>query len=155
MWEKYLLPPFSIKGMTVLDIGAACGDTAFFYFSHGAARVVGVELDDKRAKVFSENAKRLHWDADIISGPFASSQLSMPHDFLKVDCEGGEVCLLEVDSLKPMVVELHPWLIGEPTMRSIVSKFHLRRLHAELWTNVPSAGSERERPHDSAVVRER
>jgi hypothetical protein len=143
MWERYLLPPFDLKGKTVLDIGAACGDTAFFYFLHGAGKVVGVELDKNRCAAFSRNAGRLGWNAEIIKGPFKSSQLSIPHDFLKMDCEGGEASLLDVESLGPAVMELHPWIIGQRTMDTIVSKFRLRRMYAYLWTNIPRSTSER------------
>jgi hypothetical protein len=35
-FEKYYLPPFPLKNKKVLDLGACCGETAYFYLQHGA-----------------------------------------------------------------------------------------------------------------------
>ncbi len=135
IWEKYLLPSFPLEGKTVLDVGAAGGDTAFFYFTHGAKQVVGVEADPRRCKIFKLNAERLGWDARIICEPFSARHLSIPHDFLKVDCDGGETALLEVDSIKPSAMELHPWIVGQGTVDQIVSKFKMSHLDSYLWAS--------------------
>ena len=39
-WHEYYLPA---QGKTVLDLGAGCGETAFFYLNHGAKHVISVE----------------------------------------------------------------------------------------------------------------
>jgi hypothetical protein len=39
-FEKYYLPPFSLKDKTVLDVGACCGETAYFYLQHDAKKVI-------------------------------------------------------------------------------------------------------------------
>jgi 2-polyprenyl-3-methyl-5-hydroxy-6-metoxy-1,4-benzoquinol methylase len=48
-WTAWYLPRFNLAGKTVLDIGAGCGETAAFYFDHGAEKVVAVELDQVKA----------------------------------------------------------------------------------------------------------
>ena len=40
MWHEQYLP----CGKKILDIGAGCGETALFYFKHGAEKVVCVEI---------------------------------------------------------------------------------------------------------------
>jgi 2-polyprenyl-3-methyl-5-hydroxy-6-metoxy-1,4-benzoquinol methylase len=58
IWEKYYIPPFSLKGKTVLDVGAGCGETVFLFFLHGAKKVIAIEPNVKAVKYLKENAKK-------------------------------------------------------------------------------------------------
>lgn len=49
-WKKHYLP-VDIKGKTVLDVGAGCGETALFYFMNGARKVIAVERDPVKGQM--------------------------------------------------------------------------------------------------------
>lgn len=106
-WEKYYLPIFSLKGKTVLDVGAGCGETAFFYLLHGAKKVVAIEPDLKAANCLRENTRRNKWNVEIIPEHFKTEHLRIPHDFMKMDIEGREGELLNVSYAKECIVEVH------------------------------------------------
>jgi hypothetical protein len=107
VWKNCYLPRFSLKGKTVLDIGAGCGETAFFYFLHGAKKVVAIEPYVKAVSILRENAEINKWNVHIIPEKFKLEHLEIPHDFMKVDIEGGEVELLKVEINEPCIVEVH------------------------------------------------
>jgi predicted rRNA methylase YqxC with S4 and FtsJ domains len=105
---KYYLPNFSLKGLTVLDVGACCGETAWYFFKHGAKKVVCIEILEDRVKMIEANKKTLGLNIDVVGEAFKPEHLQIPHDFIKVDIEGAETLLLPyVSSLKPCVVEAH------------------------------------------------
>lgn len=107
IWERYYLPNFSLDGKTVLDIGAGCGETAFFYLLNGARKIVAIEPDRKATECLKENAKRNNWNIEIIQEVFKLEHLNIPHDFMKMDIEGHEKELLKVQHVKPCIVEVH------------------------------------------------
>jgi hypothetical protein len=111
----HYLPPFSLEGKTVLDIGACCGETAWYYLQHGAKKVIAIECDSKRLEILKNNTKRLGLNIDIVAEPFSVSHLTdFDYDFIKCDIEGYEMLLLESKSeLKPCVVEVHNLWIKE------------------------------------------
>ena len=84
-WHKYLLPRM---GRNQLDIGAGCGETAFFYLNHGAERVICVEGNKACLENLRSNFGN-HHRVTII-----------PHfvENIKVDIDGGE---------KNMIIETH------------------------------------------------
>ncbi len=84
MWHRSYLP---VHG-TVLDVGAGCGETAFFYLNHGAERVVCVEGDPEALECLRKNFGS---DPRVIIIPLMI-------DSLKIDVEGSE---------KNMIVETH------------------------------------------------
>src|SRR5437899_4882266 len=51
LWHRFYLP----VGKTVLDLGAGCGETAFFYLNHGAEKVICVEGDPGAATLLRKN----------------------------------------------------------------------------------------------------
>jgi hypothetical protein len=113
-WEKYYLPEFSLEGKTVLDVGAGCGETAYFYFLHGAKRVIAVEVDPVQLELLKGNAELNGWNDDghqlnIIPRAFEVEDLRREKfDFAKIDIEGGEADLLALDEIDfPMVLEAH------------------------------------------------
>jgi methylase of polypeptide subunit release factors len=103
----HYLPPFSLKGKTVLDAGACCGETAYYFLKHGAAKVIAVECDAKRIEIIRRNVKALNLNVEVVPEPFSYKHL-LEFDFIKCDCEGAEVNLLNDPAvLKPCVVETH------------------------------------------------
>jgi tRNA G37 N-methylase Trm5 len=130
-WEKYYLPEFSLEGKTVLDVGAGCGETAYFYFLHGARRVIAVEIDPVQVELLKGNAEVNGWNGngrqlDIIPRAFEVEDLErQTFDFVKVDIEGGEADLLKLDKINfPLVLEAH----GIETRDQLMKKFGLSLL---------------------------
>ena len=113
-WEKYYLPDFSLEGKTVLDVGAGCGETAYFFFEHGAKEVIAVEVDPIQVGLLKENSEQNGWTSanrsmKIIPRAFEVGDLATEKfDFAKIDIEGGEVDLLQLDRMDlPLVLEAH------------------------------------------------
>jgi hypothetical protein len=106
LWDRYLAT--DIKDKVVLDVGAGCGETALWFLSKGAKHVVAIESDDKAFELLVQNTKG--HSVDCISGKFNLDSLNIPHDYLKLDIEGGEDIMLQASDLrydKPFVVEIH------------------------------------------------
>jgi hypothetical protein len=113
-FEKYYLPSFSLKNKIVLDVGACCGETAYFYLQHGAEKVICVEPDPTRAELILRNKQKLNLNIELINDFFSPKHLSLNHDFIKCDIEGHETKLIPyVKNLKPCIVEAHGQAIRE------------------------------------------
>ncbi len=76
MWHEAYLP----VGKTVLDLGAGCGETAFFYLNHGADHVICVESDPEAVVHLRRN---FGGDSRVTILPFHI-------DSVKMDVEGSE-----------------------------------------------------------------
>ena len=127
-WQKYYLPGFSLEGKTVLDIGAGCGETAYFYFLHGVKQVIAVEMDPVQVALLKENSSLNRWNVSgerlrIIPRAFELEDINREtFDFVKMDIEAGEVFLLSLDKIDfPIVLEAH----GEELMNRLLEKFKL------------------------------
>jgi tRNA G37 N-methylase Trm5 len=108
IWENYYLPPFPLKGKTILDVGAGCGETALLYFLNGANRVIAIEPNANAVKYLYENIRENNWNVEVFPEPFSLSHLNLDFDFMKMDCEGCEELLLSIPEVsKPSVVEVH------------------------------------------------
>lgn len=123
VWRRYYLPPFPLEGKTVLDIGAGCGETIYFYLLNGAKKVIANEIDPESVAFIEKNALLNDWNVEIINGAFDIAMLSTySHDFMKMDIEGGEKCLVHFNGdLKPCVIEVH----DDETKERLVSRFGL------------------------------
>jgi ribosomal protein L11 methylase PrmA len=119
----WYLPPFSLKGKIVLDLGACCGETAYYFLQNGACKVVCVECDPEYIKLLEENKKNLNLNIEIVAERFNLKHLQISHDFIKCDIDSGEVDLLPIaEHLKPCVLEVHT-----PNLRNQFEKkgFHV------------------------------
>lgn len=122
LWERYYLPVGGVKGKVILDAGAGDGETAWFYLSHGARKVVSVEPDPVAFSCLEANAKRYGWPVVCLNEKFNLSHLEGV-DIAKIDVEGGEYQLLELDRLLPGCVEVH----GREMKEKFAAKWpHLR-----------------------------
>jgi hypothetical protein len=121
-WKNWYLPPWSLKGKTILDVGAGCGETALFYYRHGASRVIAVEPQAPLTPVLKKNRERNRWDMEIVEGPFDTSMLGRSFDFMKMDGEGCETLLLNLDSIPACAIEVH----DRVTVDRLVEKFGMK-----------------------------
>ena len=103
-WQKHYLP-VSVKGKTVLDVGAGEGETAFFFLSHGAEKVICIECDGEKASNLQKNS--FNHNIESYFRKFNLTDLDKRFDFLKMDIEGYEEALLGVNLHAPAVIEVH------------------------------------------------
>jgi len=106
-----------VRGKVVLDVGADYGSTADFFLSRGAARVIAVEGDPRsfrRLEALSRERSGLVAVQKRVASATDWRALLTSHTahVVKVDCEGGEGFLLDLDDdlfSKPeaWAVELH------------------------------------------------
>ena len=103
-WAKHYLP-MDLKGKTILDVGAGEGETARFFLQHGAAKVICIEPGKEAFSYLKLNASKNRLTA--LNKLFELTDLSIPHDLLKMDIEGYEELLLDVKLNTPAVLEVH------------------------------------------------
>jgi hypothetical protein len=99
--------PSSLKDKTILDIGAGCGETIFFFALKGCKNFVAVEPNPRCANLLQKNAKINSLNVRVYNDVFRKSHLKENFDFIKCDCEGGESILLEEEISKPISLEVH------------------------------------------------
>jgi len=135
-WKKYYLPPFSLSGKTVLDVGAGCGETALFFFLFGAEKVIAIEPDSKAVEYLKENIATNKWNVEIMPERFSLKHLTLDFDFVKIDIEGDEEMLLSLPKLgKPCVVEVHGAKLLNRFMEKDWVKIHTMEDEIYLITN--------------------
>lgn len=83
-WHDWYLP----VEKTVLDLGAGCGETAFFYLNHGAKRVICIESNPEAVKLLKRN----------FGNDNRVTIVEAQVDSIKIDIEGSE---------RNMVLETH------------------------------------------------
>lgn len=106
-WARYYLP-IDLTGLTVLDVGAGEGETAKFFLDHGAAKIICIEPDPRANKILETNAFNHPGKIEIHPKFFELSDLSLKHDFMKMDIEGYEESLLSGAQLPvASVIEVH------------------------------------------------
>lgn len=136
-WHQGYLP---IKGGTVLDVGAGCGETALFYLLHGAKQVLAIESDPNAYAMLRRNFRG---DPRVI--PIQAFVTD-----IKVDIEGAE------DGL---TVEWHGWRREEVVARSTpfnnvrTSRFHVEYAPHKFSFGDPTWHLRRARDRLLAMVR--
>jgi len=117
---------FNYHDKTVLDIGADYGSTATFFLIRGAKRVYAIEGNLVLFKRLRENAKkdrRIHaFHVNISSAKKFTSLFRLHPDIIKVDCEGCEKHLLDIEndvfrSVKEYVIETHTKMLYNKFMK--------------------------------------
>jgi hypothetical protein len=107
-WERLYLPPGGVNDKTVLVAGARCGGDVWFYFNHGAKKVIAIEPDTRCTTYLKRNAAKFNWNVDVIERGIRLSDFELPHDFAEMNIEGYEMILLEGPvKLQPTVLEAH------------------------------------------------
>jgi hypothetical protein len=106
-WHRYYKFPSSLKNKTLLDVGAGCGETIFFYALKGCRNFIAVEPNIQCANLLRKNAKNNSLNVKVYNDIFREKHLNENFDFIKCDCEGGESILLEKEISKPISLEVH------------------------------------------------
>jgi SAM-dependent methyltransferase len=91
-WESfYVIDKQKLRGATVLDVGAGCGETAAFYFEKGAKKVICVESDPRCVRMLEFNRLVNDWNLEIVHSAFDPTILGRREvELAKFDCEGCE-----------------------------------------------------------------
>ncbi len=141
LWETVYLPT-EVKGKTVLSVGEGCGETALFYLKHGARKVIAIEKEREPYELLCRNVSKNNLNVETINEAFALAHLDLSYDFMKMDIEGDERILLELESrdLRPCIVEAHRFT-DKSLPEKIQERFNLRKLftntkNAILLTNI-------------------
>jgi len=140
-WEEDYLPA-SVEGKVVLSVGDGCGETSLFYLRHGASKVIAVEKDPEPFELLCKNVKTNGLNVVPLNDSFSLDHLKLGFDFMKVDVEGGERILLDLDRslLGPCVIEAHRFN-DRMLPEKLEERFGMRRIstigrNAVLLTNV-------------------
>lgn len=135
-WRRFYKPPIA-HNEVILDAGAGCGETAYFFFSLGAKKVIAIEPDETRYARLLRNIKVNDWNCVAINDVLRPEMITgdrFQFDFAKVDIEGAEIDLLGFD-LPPSVIEVHTF--NDHTRQhqlGIDSEFQRKGFHT-VWTN--------------------
>jgi len=108
------LPKFSLKGKTVLDLGACCGETANIFLKAGAKKVICVEPNINSINCLDFNRQNLGWNVDIIPEKATPKHIiEEKPDLIKCDIEGYEMDLIDYLPNYPCVLEVHNYWIRD------------------------------------------
>jgi hypothetical protein len=113
-WHRYYLP----VGKTILDLGAGCGETAFFYLNHGAQRVICIEGNPSALKLLKEN---FGTDSRVVI-------VDAYVDSIKVDIEGAEEDMVIETHFAPFLKHLYTLPHSDSTLPGGVSIWRLTRM---------------------------
>lgn len=102
----------SFKNKTILDLGADYGSTAYYFLRKKASKVIAVEGDPQLAsklRLYFQNGDEVVTIEDFIDSPKKIEKLIFEYhpNLVKVDIEGSEKYLLEIDNVE----QVNEWLI--------------------------------------------
>jgi hypothetical protein len=115
-WKRDYKFPSSLKNKTILDIGAGCGESIFYFALKGCRNFIAIEPNTECAKLLEKNAEHNSLNVKVYNDFFNRSHLAETFDLIKCDCEGGESILLEHQISKPISLEVHGL--------DLIKKFH-------------------------------
>ena len=104
-WRRHYLP-ISLKNLVILDVGAGEGETARFFLDNGAQKVICIEPFKESFMYLKRNAVS-HPIVPLNKSFETSDLLTHSFSFLKMDIEGYEESLLQIDLSFPAVIEVH------------------------------------------------
>ena len=102
-----------LTSKSVIDVGAAVGDTALYFAKLGASHVYAFEMDKSRCEMARANIERNNMQERItlFDEPATAEKINqLQYDFIKVDCEGCEYELipsLTLEGVSELVMEYH------------------------------------------------
>ena len=113
-----------VKGKIVLDIGADVGSTADYFLRNGAKEVIAVEGNRELYAQLEENSKIVSGIKPVYKllccyGGFEELIEKYKPDIVKIDCEGMELHLINVNNdilrtVKEYMVEVHSPILWGP-----------------------------------------
>lgn len=142
-----------LKGHIVIDVGAAIGDTALYFYGLGAEKVYAFDPDKPRAQLLRENVSlnglkdriivyEQPATVDLIDDIIKSTPDSLRF-FLKLDCEGCEYELLRELLSKD----------SQSRIDEVVMEYHRRKGRLSLLLNyLEKAGFDKPLVHDNISI---
>jgi SAM-dependent methyltransferase len=115
-----------LTSKTVIDVGAAVGETALYFAKLGASHVYAFEMDKSRCEMARENIARnkMQERITLFEEPATADKVNgLRYDFIKIDCEGCEYELvpnLNLDGATEIIMEYHK--SPEPLAESLRAK---------------------------------
>ncbi|MFH0850482.1 MAG: hypothetical protein V1924_06040 [Candidatus Bathyarchaeota archaeon] len=79
---------------------------------------IGVDLNEKTRHYLEINSKFNDWKVKIYDEPFKPEHMANECDFIKIDVEGAESCLIDYEFNIPTVMEVH----NEDLMKLFLNK---------------------------------
>ena len=112
IWIHHYKPPK--QNATILDAGAGCGETAWFFFNEfKAKKVICVEPNKDRFNLLESNAKSNNWNVELINDIIRPEHIERKDiDFMKMDIEGAEKEFINF-KLPPSAIETHTKMITQ------------------------------------------
>jgi len=141
-WKRYYLPSDRVprEGL-ILDAGAGEGESILFLSRYGFENFVAIESDTGKYDRLVSNTRRLN--VRIVNRELTPEDLKGV-DFAKIDVDGGEECLLDLEEPKcELVLELH----SDDLLRKFMDKWPRLQLLTE--TQVQSVYLTRLRKSDA------
>jgi len=124
-WHSWYLPVED----TVLDVGAGCGETAFFYLNHGAKKVICVESNPKVVGLLRKN---FGGDGRVII-------VEAHVDSIKIDIEGSERNMIfethfpfRLEKIKTLIPNVVIWKLKED-WGNVLTKAIRKIANAKRW----------------------
>ena len=96
-----------VRGKRVVDIGGSYGDTAHYFFKHGASSVTVFEPDKENTRVIKENFREELKNGRLVLYERGWKGEYLPAEVLKVDCEGCEVKIS-----RELLLSYPQWVVG-------------------------------------------
>lgn len=138
---------FSFTGKTVLDVGADYGSTTSFFLEKGAKKVIAVEPDPdlfgQLVSNYSDDRNVVAVNTRVTKGEDLALLIAkFSPDLLKLDCEGCEIYLADIDEptlrkVPEYLVETHDHILPTKITQQIEDLFEDIRYSHETYEVLP------------------